>query len=366
MTQTEVKIASDRPVILITGGSGFLGKAIVDELLAPDSLIEAKEIRVLDIKPFKGENENNITFIQGDIRDYEVLHKASEGVDLMIHSAAIIDWGTKDEKEVLAINVGGTENALRASRENGIRSFIYTSSLDSVYTGKPLLNVDESLDYPVKHANSYCESKRLSEELVMAANGPDLNSCILRPSDIYGEEDPYHIDSLIEMAKNGFYIRLGNGKSKCQHVYVRNMAHAHLLAGAALLQDDKKLSGNIYFITDGEACNFFTFFDRIVLEAGYKIWPKNLWLGKGIAYPIASISEFGAFLISPIKKFNVKFSRFAVDYTCTDFTFSSEKARRDFNYQPKYGLEEAIARTSAHYRKAKNKQKDESIFKRHV
>jgi nucleoside-diphosphate-sugar epimerase len=354
MTQVKESKSIENPVVLITGGSGFLGKAIVDELLLPSSSIKAKEIRVLDVKPFKGENENNITFIQGDIRDYERLHEASKGVDLMIHSAAIIDWGTKDEKEVLDINFGGTENALRASRENGIRSFIYTSSLDAVYTGKPLVDVDESLDYPPRHVNSYCKSKRLSEERVMQANGSDLNTCILRPSDIYGEEDPYHIDSLIEMAKNGFYIRLGNGKSKCQHVYVRNMAHAHLLAGAALLQEDKKVSGNIYFITDGEACNFFTFFDRIVLEAGYKIWPRNLWLGKWIAYPIASITEFGALVISPIKKFNVKFSRFAVDYTCTDFTFTSEKAQRDFNYYPKYGLEEAIERTSTHYRKAKN------------
>ena len=345
----------ENPVVLITGGSGFLGKAIVDELLLPSSSIKAKEIRVLDVKAFNGQNEDKIKFIQGDIQDYNLLNEASKGVDLMIHSAAIIDWGTKDEKEVLSINFGGTENALRASRENGIKSFIYTSSLDAVYTGKPLVDVDESLDYPSSHVNSYCKSKRLSEELVMQANGSDLNTCILRPSDIYGEEDPYHIDSLIDMAKSGFYIRLGNGKSKCQHVYVRNMAHAHLLAGAALLRDDMKVSGNIYFITDGEACNFFTFFDRIVMEAGYKIWPKNLWLGKSIAYPMASITEFGAKLFSPIKKFNVKFSRFAVDYTCTDFTFTADKAKEDFNYHAKYELEEAISRTSNYYKNRENR-----------
>ncbi len=111
----------------------------------------------------------------------------------------------------------------------------------------------------------------------MAAQGENLKTCILRPSDIYGEEDPYHIGSLIDMAKTGFYVRLGNGKSKCQHVYVGNMAHAHVLAANALLQNNKKIMGNAYLITDGPGSNFFKFFDKIVSGAGYKIFPKNLW-----------------------------------------------------------------------------------------
>jgi nucleoside-diphosphate-sugar epimerase len=350
MDQNRENTSTENPVVLVTGGSGFLGQNIVNELLEPGSVIKAKEIRVLDIKAFEGKNKDQVRFYLGDIQNYDHVNEACIGVDLVIHSAAIIDWGTKEEQEVLSINFGGTENIIRACQENNVANLIYTSSLDAVYTGKALVDIDEDQEYPIKPINSYCKSKFLSEKRVIEANGSALKTCILRPSDIYGEADPYHIDSLIDMAKSGFYIRLGNGKSKCQHVYVGNMAHAHVLAGSAMLQDNENILGKVYFITDGPAVNFFSFFDQIVLDAGHKIWPKNLWLARWLAYPLASLTEFGAYLFRPIKRVDVKFSRFAVAYTCTDFTFSSEKAKNDFNYHPKYSIEEGIKRTAHYYK----------------
>jgi sterol-4alpha-carboxylate 3-dehydrogenase (decarboxylating) len=159
------------------------------------------------------------------------------------------------------------------------------------------------------------------------------------------------MDALIDMAKQGFYVRLGNGKSKCQHVYVGNMAHAHVLAANALWNNNAKVEKQIYFITDGEGSNFFKFFDKIVVGAGYKLFPKNLWLPHKLAYSIGSISELIAFLVRPIKYYNPKFSRFAVTYTCTDFTFSAQKAFEDFNFQPKYSTETAIKNTIHFYSK---------------
>jgi nucleoside-diphosphate-sugar epimerase len=62
------------------------------------------------------------------------------------------------------------------------------------------------------------------------------------------------------------------------------------------------------------------------------------------------LSEFIAFILRPIKHYNPKFSRFAVVYTCTDFTFSSDRAKKDFGFEPKYSVEEAIERTAEHYK----------------
>ena len=153
------------------------------------------------------------------------------------------------------------------------------------------------------------------------------------------------------MAKNGFYVKLGNGSSKCQHVYVRNIAFAHILAAAELINGNKKIAGNAYFITDGPGSNFFGFFDQIVEGAGYKIFPKNFRIPKWPAFAIASIVEFFAFILRPIKKTNPEFSRFAVMYTCNDFTFTSDRAKTDFGYEPKYLKEEAIERTIEFYKK---------------
>jgi sterol-4alpha-carboxylate 3-dehydrogenase (decarboxylating) len=176
-----------------------------------------------------------------------------------------------------------------------------------------------------------------------------LKTCVLRPADIFGEGDPYHIGSLINMARGGFYVRLGDGRSKCQHVYVGNIAHAHLMAAEALLSGNERVRGKAYFITDGPGSNFFRFFDAIVEAAGYKIWPRNLWLPRRFAYALGSISEAFAFLVRPVKKYSPKMSRFAVTYTCTDYTFGSERAREDFGFSPKYGEEEAFKRTVNHF-----------------
>lgn len=345
----------DEPIILVTGGSGFLGKNIVKELLASDSPIQPKEIRVFDIKKLSGEAHEKIKFIKGDIRDLGQLEKACEDVSLVIHSAAIIDWGVQPESVVFDINVKGTENVIKACLKKKVGNLVHTSSLDAVFTGTPLIDIDESQPYPEKRQTSYCESKIRSEKLVKKAQSEQLKTCILRPSDIYGEEDPYHIDSLIDMAKKGFYVRLGNGKSKCQHVYVRNMAHAHILASNALLENNNNVMGEVYLITDGPGYNFFQFFDKIVIGAGYKLFPKNLWLPRWLAYSIASLSEFVAWLVSPVKRYNPKFSRFAVTYTCTDFTFNSNKAKADFNWTPKYSTQQGIENTVAFYKKQKVK-----------
>jgi nucleoside-diphosphate-sugar epimerase len=337
--------------ILITGGAGFLGKAIVKEFLDPSALIAPNEIRIFDTKEYDGQADRRIMHISGDVRDYASLASATRGIDIVIHSAAIVDWGTHSEKKVYDVNFTGTENIIKACEENKIKILIYTSSLDAVYTGKSLINIDERQPYPDKHPNMYCESKALSEVIVVKANSETLKTCVLRPSDIYGEADPFHMDSLINMARGGFYVRLGDGRAKNQHVYVGNMANAHLLVVRNLLDKNKKVEGNVYFITDGPAENFFTFFDQLVLRSGYRIWPENFWLPRKLAYAIGSIFEFTAFLFRPVKHYNPKFSRFAVTYTCTDFIFSSQKAKNDFGYEPKYSFDEAIERTVEYYRK---------------
>jgi nucleoside-diphosphate-sugar epimerase len=128
------------------------------------------------------------------------------------------------------------------------------------------------------------------------------------------------------------------------------MAHAHILAANALFQHNKKILGKAYLITDGPGSNFFNFFDQIVIGAGYKIFPNNLWIPKWLAFTMGAFAEFGAWIISPIKKYNPKFSRFAVVYTCNDFTFSSDRAKADFGWAPKYQTPEAIENTIRYYK----------------
>lgn len=342
--------------VLLTGGSGFLGHALMRELLDSSAPLKASKITIFDISDYHGPSDERVSFIRGDIRNAEQVTSACKGVDVVIHSAAVVDWGTKSEEEVFAVNTTGTENVINGCRAHGVPYLVYTSSLDAIYGGKPLVDIDEDIPYPERHPNMYCKSKCESEKLVKAANGNGLKTVILRPSDIYGEGDPYHIGSLVNMAKGGFYVRLGDGKSRCQHVYADNMGYAHLLAAKAMISGDTDITGKAYFITDAPGTNFFHFYDKVVLGAGYRIFPKNLWIPRPVGHLMGVISEGIAILARPVKHYNPKLSRFAVEYTCSDFTFSSERAKRDFGYVPKYTEEEAIRRSIRFYETQRNEK----------
>ncbi|HUM46595.1 MAG TPA: NAD-dependent epimerase/dehydratase family protein [Chitinophagales bacterium] len=352
MHSQEVKKPIDKLNILVTGGAGFLGSTIVNELLDPNVPLRVQSVTILGLKDNPGFSDGRVRYIQGDICNPGAINKACEGIDLVIHTAAIVDWGTKSPREVYRVNVEGTKNIIAACRQNNVSMLIYTSSLDVVMTGKPLVNIDETQPYAVNHLNMYCESKCLAEQLVLSANSAQLKTCALRPADIWGERDPYHIPPLIQMAKSGFYTRIGNGRALSQHVYSGNMAWAHVLAAKALAEGNKEVQGKAYFITDSTGSNFFSFFDEIILKSGYKIRPKNLWLPKGFAYFLGTVSEYIAFVVRPFKYYTPKFSRFAVTYTCTDFTFTAEKARKDFAFVPKYSKEEAMERTVGFFRRS--------------
>jgi nucleoside-diphosphate-sugar epimerase len=344
--------------IMLTGASGFMGSFVVSELLDPDCIIKTNVIRLFDTREYQGPPDPRIEVIKADILDYEKVREACMGVDLVIHAAAIVDWGTKSDEEVLAVNVGGTRNIIEACLANNVKHLVFTSSLDAVFGGKELKNIDEGHPYPEKFPNSYCKSKYEAEMLVKeAVEKSGLNACILRPSDVYGEGDPYHIGSLVDMAKGGFYVQLGNGKSKSQHVYGGNIAWAHILAAHSLLTGNKEINGKAYFITDGPGSNFFTFYTSIVEAAGYKIRPRNFWIPRGIALVLGFLSEGVAFMIRPIKKYQPKMSRFAVIYTCSDFTFTSARANRDFGFKPKYDQQEAFDRTVRYYKRDELKQR---------
>lgn len=337
-------------VLTITGGAGFLGRAVLSELIHRDSEIQAKEIRVLDWRDEKPIQHPSITYIRGDIRNSADVDRALEGTEAVLHLAALVDWGTHSKEEVFHSNLGGTEEVLEGCKRHGVKALVATSSLDAIYTGKSITRGDEDLPYPKRFPNAYCESKAKAEKRVLEADSEELKTVVLRPGGIYGEADPFHITALINLSMKGPYLRMGNPNKKCMHVYVGNVAHGHILACKALLEENQALRGKPYFLLDSPPANFFTFLDGIVKEAGYSIKPEGLFLPGGLMYVLGSINEGIAFLLRPFHRFTPKLSRFAVTYTCNDFTLNGDRAEADFGYRPKYTTEEAVKRTAAYFR----------------
>lgn len=342
-------MADDGPVVLVTGGAGFLGHALIHELLRPDDpVLRPAEVRSFDVRP--APLRQGVTAITGDVRDPAALRAACDGVDLVIHAASMVDWGLVDAATLRAVNVDGTRNVVDACRAAGVRALVHTSSLDAIDDGQPLLDGDETLPYPPRFPNVYSETKATSEQLVLAADDPDgLRTAVIRPCGLYGERDPYHLGQVLRMAAAMPLVRIGNGRARAQHVYVGNTAHGHLVAARSLLQD-QVAAGRVYFVTDHPAENFFDFLEPVVTGVGHRVRPWSQAIPFPVAWVLGALTEGLAWAVRPVVTWRPGLSRYGVTWVCKDCTFSSDRIRLELGYAPRYSHAEGLERTIAWFR----------------
>jgi 3beta-hydroxy-delta5-steroid dehydrogenase/steroid delta-isomerase len=336
--------------VLITGGAGFLAAALVRELRKPGHEGESPpdEIRLFDVRPVDTDGEPGVVALQGDVRSLPQLLEACRGVDAVLHTASLVDYGHASEATLEAINVGGVETVIRACREEGVPALVHTSTMDVIYAGRPVVDADETVPYPTRFADAYARTKARGEQRAVAENDAQLRTCAIRPCGMYGEGDPYHVSNVLRIARSGgLSARLGAGTARFQHVYVGNVAHAQVLAMRDLLRPDSRAAGQVYIITDTPAVNFFDFMAPIVERLGQKFPPKSRRVPYPLAYAVGTVVEITAKLLRPLVAFQPTITRSSVRIVCQDFCFDGSKATRDLGYKPVYSEAESLDRTVA-------------------
>lgn len=192
--------------ILVTGGTGFLGSYIIRDLVKKNYSVRALR-RSSNIPSWiNADNFKNVEWVEGDILDVVSLDDAMEGIDTIIHSAAVVSFGSKDRKEMYQVNVDGTANVVNMALEKNVRRLIHISSVAALGRTAGGGHVNETKIWEESKVNThYAISKHKGELHVWRGIAEGLEAVILNPSTILGYGDWDHGScSIFKKVNDGF------------------------------------------------------------------------------------------------------------------------------------------------------------------
>lgn len=362
-------------VVLITGGSGFLGQHIVRLIEERDPTV--KEIRIVDLQPYENRlrhsEHKKLVSIVGDICEPASIEHAFDGVDCVFHCAAYINFQYPPNfDELERVNVKGTKNIIDLCIKNNVPNLIYTSSALVTfvpYMGKGTFSIIvNQTEVKAKTPSTdsqflipgFPASKLRAEKMVLSAyglqlsNGKDhLNTVALRPTLMYGECDERFFPTIMRLADRwkGKIPRIAEGGKK-QLSYVGNVAWAHLCTKNKLMTDPKKVSGLPIFVTDDTpVIDTVRLSQRINLDMEmFKIKPTSWSIPFLLCYLIAMLLEFVLKIGNIFTKMSVEYCpRGLMSFGSSLVLYDRLRAAIACEYEPLYTVSEGFSRSGKWY-----------------
>ncbi|MEA3362282.1 MAG: NAD-dependent epimerase/dehydratase family protein [Thermodesulfobacteriota bacterium] len=319
--------------VLVTGGGGFLGKAIVKLLLE-----QGNDVCSFSRNIYPQLTALGVEQFVGDLTDLSAIIKAVDGCEMIYHVAARAGvWGSY--AEFYQPNVIGTKNIIQACRKCHVPRLVYTSSPSVVFDGSDMEGIDETTPYPDHYLSWYPQTKAEAEQLVLAANADSLATVALRPHLIWGPEDNHLVPRILERGRAGALRRIGSNPCLIDTVYIDNAAIAHVQA-AEKLAVGSGVAGKAYFISNAEPLPLWEIINRILAAGGLPAVTKTI--SPAIAYTAGMVLEtfYRIFKLSG----EPRMTRFVAKEMSTAHWFDLAAARNDFGYQPKVSIEEGLRR----------------------
>ena len=318
---------------IVTGGTGFVGKALATALKE-----RGDEVWSLSRSDAPQLRELGINTLQADLSaGLDSCVEVFERADAVFHVAAKVDmWGKYED--FFASNVVGTRNVIEACKKGGVKRLVYTSSPSVVADGTDLCGVNEDYPYPAQHDAFYPATKAMAEREVLAENGKDgLLTCALRPHLIFGPGDTNLIPTVLERAKAGRLARIGDGSNLVDICFIRDCVRAHLLAEQAL-RENKDAAGRAYFISQAEPVKLWAWIDDVVTRSGLE--PISKKYPKSVALALARVFEFFAKVLPGQRE--PLFTHFLVSEMATSHYFDLSNAKKFLGFEPQYSVAEAM------------------------
>ena len=320
--------------ILVTGGTGFTGKALVKRLLD-----EGHQVVSLDYQ--EGLKTDEIRswgadVVIGSVTDKQVVEKCMQGVEIVHHLAAAFRELNVPNSYYDEVNVGGTKIVLESALQHKVKKFIYCSTC-GVHGN--IENPPGGEDAPIAPADYYQRTKYEAEPLVKEYCKKGMPTVIVRPAAIYGPGDPERFFMIFRRVKNGRFPMFGNGKTYYHPLYIDNLVDALVLAMA-----EGKGVGEAYLIADEEYVEIEDLVRRTAKAIDVEVKIPH--------FPVMPLVIAGHICEKICKPFGITPPIFPrrVDWYRQNRAFKIDKAKRELGYQPKIGLDEGLKRTGEWYK----------------
>lgn len=315
--------------VLITGGTSLLARSTAEALLArgDDVVLLQRGVSTIDAPQ-----------VHGDIRDADVVRRATEGCDAVVHAAAKVGivgaW-----EDFRAINVDGTANVIAAARELGVSRVVHVSTPSVSHAGHSL--VGAQADPPVTGRTNahYAESKAMAERLALGAASDALPVVAIRPHLVWGPGDTQLVGRIVERARAGRLALVGGGTALIDTTYIDNAASALVAALDAAVPGAACL-GSAYVIANGEPRPIRELIEGILRAAGVDATPREVPLR--VATGVGSVVEKLWSRAKPDEE--PPLTRFLAEQLGTAHWFDPRPARHDLRWQPTVTIDEGLAR----------------------
>jgi nucleoside-diphosphate-sugar epimerase len=321
--------------VLLTGGSGFLGSHIAEQLSQAGIGVRALVRRTSDTRFLR--TLPGVELADAALDDAAGLGRAVEGVEAVIHSAGLVK--ARDEAEFMAVNAGGTEKLLEAARgaKTSLRRFVLVSSLTAMgpsnQQGAPV-----SPDDPPRPVTAYGRSKRAAERAALGLRD-ELPITILRPPAIYGPRDR-EILTFFQAIAWGVLPYMGSVKNKLSIIYGPDAARACIAAISAEVP-----SGSAYFLDDGDVYTFEDLFRAVEDALGKRAWLR-IPLPRRLVETVARGSE----LYGKVRKQAVMLTVDKCRELFEQWVTNSSAAQAALGWKPQVKIPEGTQLTATWYR----------------
>jgi nucleoside-diphosphate-sugar epimerase len=323
---------------LITGATGFVGGHLAEAAKGRGWAVRALARPTSDTGLL---DRLGVEVRGGDLGDAEAVRQVVEGVEYVFHCAAKVgDRGPVEEYR--AANVEALRVLLDAVKGRPLRRFVHMSSL-GVYAARHHYGTNESEPLPDRHIDGYTQTKVESERLALQYQREHgVPVVVLRPGFVYGPRDRTVMPQLVKRLAAGQVHYLGGDRRVLNTIYVGNLVEAVFLAA-----ENPNAVGQVYNLTDGERVTRQRFFEAVC--GGLNLPLPHQRLPRWLAGPVVRVlyrhgvwaTRRGRSAVLPPAQYK---------FMVLNLDFSTEKARRELGYRPRYTFDQGMAETIAWYK----------------